>query len=70
MEKKDAGWLGKIKEILKLGKDEEAEELERIESAKVTSSRLGVLKRMRQSSPTTPDYKRESVGPEGEAEFI
>jgi hypothetical protein len=31
----------------------------RIESARVTSQRLKALKRMRNNSPTTPDYKLE-----------
>lgn len=51
--------LASFKKMFSL-QDERQEELKkesRIESARVTSQRLKALKRMRNNSPTTPDYK-------------
>ena len=48
--------LDKLKKLVSKNEQEVSEE--RIESARVTSSRLNALKRMRANSPTTPSYKR------------
>lgn len=49
--------LAKIKKFFE---QEDTTKDSRIESAKITSNRLRALQRMRENSPTTPDYKLET----------
>ena len=52
--------LTKIKKLFAVEEDA-AQKNSRIESAKITSNRLKALQRMRENSPTTPDYKLEGM---------
>jgi len=48
--------FNRIKKLFQEGEDQSGAHT-RIESAKITSNRLQALQRMRENSPTTPDYK-------------
>ncbi len=51
--------LDRLKKLVATGSEDSG--VHRIESARVTSSRLNALKRMRANSPTTPQYKQDEA---------